>query len=146
MQRIIAPICQCHDIIHYKTLKMKNNLLIQNFGTTTESTSLEDIHQLLEHIQRNIQKEVASKQTIIEKQEERIGQLTIEVSERNEAIKELYEKLESCRKSSEGSRQLVNKLLNDIDRLQQDVEWYKRTYETRSLLGTIKEKIFRKLL
>jgi len=46
--------------------------------------------------------------------------------------------------TAEGNRQLINKLLGDISKLQNDVDWYRRTYETRSIWGTIMEKLFRK--
>lgn len=59
-------------------------------------------------------------------------------------IKILKEELEKLRHLMEGNRQLINKLLGDLSKLQNDVEWYKRTYEKRSLLGTIREKIFKK--
>jgi hypothetical protein len=63
------------------------------------------------------------------------------LEDKNNLILQLNEKVAVCQQNAEGSRQLINKLLNDIERLQQDVEWYKRTYEKRSLLGTIKEKL-----
>jgi hypothetical protein len=47
-------------------------------------------------------------------------------------------------RKQEGTKQLINKLLEDIRRYQNDIEWYKRTYERRSLLGTLKEKLKRK--
>ena len=59
-------------------------------------------------------------------------------------IKTLREELEKLQHLMEGNRQLINKLLGDLSKLQNDVEWYKRTYEKRSLLGTIREKIFKK--
>jgi vacuolar-type H+-ATPase subunit I/STV1 len=46
-------------------------------------------------------------------------------------------------RKQEGTKQLINKLLEDIRRYQNDIEWYKRTYETRSFFGTIKEKLFK---
>jgi chromosome segregation ATPase len=59
-------------------------------------------------------------------------------------IQHYEEKLQQAAHSIEGNRQLVNKLLGDLSKLQNDIEWYKRTYEQRSFLGTVKEKIFRK--
>lgn len=38
-----------------------------------------------------------------------------------------------------------SKLLMDIGRLRNEIAWYKRTYEERSLLGTIKEKVLRRI-
>ncbi|MFY7838717.1 MAG: hypothetical protein ACOVP7_00520 [Lacibacter sp.] len=65
-------------------------------------------------------------------------QLLDEQKEKEEAEKQLKDEI----RRQEGTKQLINKLLEDIRRYQNDIEWYKRTYETRSLIGTIKEKIF----
>jgi len=59
-------------------------------------------------------------------------------------IKALKEELEHLQHLVEGNRQLINKLLGDLSKLQNDIEWYKKTYEQRSFLGTIKEKIIKK--
>ncbi|MEJ0104241.1 MAG: hypothetical protein WDO19_17500 [Bacteroidota bacterium] len=56
----------------------------------------------------------------------------------------MSDKVSDYQRSSEGNRQLINKLLADIDHLKQDIEWYKRTYVHRSFLGTIKQKLFGK--
>jgi len=61
--------------------------------------------------------------------------------EKTNLVSELNAKLIQCRSQSEGNRQLINKLITDIDKLQQNVDWYKRTYESRSLLGVIKDKM-----
>lgn len=104
----------------------------------------ENIFQALKLIQNQLEKEIVSKQRTIERQEEEIRSLRAELGQKNDHIINLNLRLQECQKNTEGNRQLVNKLLNDIGRLQQDVEWYKRTYETRSLLGTLKQKIFNK--
>lgn len=44
-------------------------------------------------------------------------------------------------KKNEGNKQLINKLLEDIRRYQNDIDWYKKTYEKRTLLGILKEKL-----
>lgn len=54
------------------------------------------------------------------------------------------EQVENAQHLIDGNRQLINKLLGDLSKLQNDVEWYKRTYEQRSFLGTVKEKVFTK--
>ena len=53
--------------------------------------------------------------------------------------------LEKAQQSIEGNRQIINKLLGDQSKLQNDIDWYKRTYEQRSLLGTLREKILKKI-
>lgn len=62
------------------------------------------------------------------------------ISERHEKNL-LHGLIKEEHKKHEGSKQLINKLLEDIRRYQNDIDWYKRTYETRSLMGTIKEKL-----
>lgn len=59
-------------------------------------------------------------------------------------IAALRKELQECRQTGEGTRQLINKLLNDIDNYRKDIVWYQRTYETRSLPGTIWQKLLRK--
>ena len=105
---------------------------------------LESIHQSLEVIQLQLLSEIKVKQEAMQLLVERMTNLENTIEKRDQKISELNAELELNRRMTEGNRQIVNKLLNDIDRLQQDVEWYKRTYESRSLLGTIKEKIFGK--
>ena len=53
--------------------------------------------------------------------------------------------LEKAQQSIEGNRQIINKLLGDQSKLQNDIDWYKRTYEQRGLLGTFREKILKKI-
>jgi hypothetical protein len=103
-----------------------------------------DIRQSLDNIERKLDREIVAKQSTIARQEAVIQHLNALMEEKNTLILQMNEKLAECSRNNEGNRQLINKLLNDIDRLHQDIEWYKRTYETRSLLGTIKEKIFRR--
>jgi uncharacterized coiled-coil DUF342 family protein len=59
-------------------------------------------------------------------------------------ITALRKELQECRQAGEGTRQLINKLLNDIDNYRKDIVWYQRTYETRSLPGAIWQKLLRK--
>ena len=70
--------------------------------------------------------------------------LTQELNGKNAEIKILKEELENLQNFTDGNRQLINKLLADISKLQNDVEWYKKTYVQRSFFGTIREKLFKK--
>jgi len=65
-----------------------------------------------------------------------------QMQNKEDEIVQLREKLAECRQSTEGLHQLMNKLLNDIEKYQKDIDWYKRTYESRSLLGVLKDKFF----
>ncbi len=120
---------------------MKSSLLTKT-EVGSEPRRLEDIQQTLDMIEHKLDAEIASKQRSIELQENEIQRLQTLVEDRNKVINELQDKLAESLQSLEGNRQLVNKLLNDLDRLNHDIDWYKKTYETRSLFGTIKEKIF----
>jgi predicted RNase H-like nuclease (RuvC/YqgF family) len=102
------------------------------------------IRQSLDNIEVKLDKEIKARQKTIDHQEQVMQRLYSLLDEKNTVILELSEKLSECSRNSEGNRQLINKLLNDIERLQQDVDWYKRTYETRSLIGILKQKLFGK--
>ena len=76
--------------------------------------------------------------------ETHILKLEMNVEKKDAEITQLREELQRARQMAEGNAQLVNKLLGDLSKLHTDVDWYKRTYEKRSLLGTLREKLFRK--
>ena len=122
---------------------MKHSIVMKS-QTLTEHDRLEDLQQSMEIIEDKLDREIISKQHTIERQEDEIQRLHRLVEEKNRVILDANEKLVETMRGSEGSRQLINKLLNDIERLQHDIEWYKRTYEKRSLLGTIRQKIAKK--
>ena len=103
-----------------------------------------DIQQSLENIELKLDSEIAAKQRTIEIHEQEIKRLRALSEERTGEIVQLKATVAECMRNAEGNKQLINKLLNDIDRLNQDVEWYKRTYEKRSFLGTIKQKLIHK--
>ncbi len=76
--------------------------------------------------------------------ETNISNLTNQLHERDTEIAALKEQLRNTQHLIEGNQQLINKFIGEISKLQNDIEWYKKTYEKRSFLGTIKEKIFTK--
>lgn len=106
--------------------------------------SVEYVSNLLEQIDQKMDEEIGYKQQTITRQENEIQKLRSIIDEKNIVIRDTADKLQECQRSSEGNRQLINKLLADIDRLKQDIEWYKRTYVYRSFFGTIKQKLFGK--
>ena len=108
----------------------------------SEQDKVDEVQQSLEMIEHKLDTEIIAKQKTIDRQEQEIQRLHDLVEEKNKIILEINEKLIDCVRNGEGNRQLINKLLNDIERLQQNIDWYKRTYVKRSFLGTIKEKIF----
>ncbi|HWK02892.1 MAG TPA: hypothetical protein VNS58_04645 [Puia sp.] len=112
--------------------------------TGNKALEMQSIHERLEEIRVYLEKEIAFKQSIIEGQGAQITQLKSLSDDKALKITRLEDQLQECRQTNEGTRQLINKLLNDISNYQKDIEWYKRTYEKRSLAGTIWQKVFRK--
>ena len=76
--------------------------------------------------------------------EKNIRDLTAAAERKDVEIGNLKEALEKGRLQAEGNSQLINKLLGELSKLQNDIEWYKLTYEKRSLLGTLREKLLRR--
>jgi len=122
---------------------MRNKILAETLQDD-KPLSLEYINAILEQIDQKMDEEIGYKQQTITRQESEIQKLRTVIEEKNMTIKEMGDKVLECQRSSEGNRQLINKLLADIDHLKQDIEWYKRTYVHRSFLGTIKQKLFGK--
>ena len=120
---------------------MRNKILAETLQDD-KPLSLEYINAILEQIDQKMDEEIGYKQQTITRQESEIQKLRTVIEEKNMTIKEMGDKVLECQRSSEGNRQLINKLLADIDHLKQDIEWYKRTYVHRSFLGTIKQKLF----
>jgi predicted nuclease with TOPRIM domain len=117
-------------------------MLLDQYDIQQEK-ALKEIQNSIQEIQLRLEKEVAAKQRTIERQEIEISRLRADLDSKASIIVDLNTKYTECQSNSEGNRQLVNKLLNDLERAHQDIDWYKRTYETRSLLGTIIEKLKR---
>ncbi len=119
---------------------MLRKLLSENIST--EQTPLvEEVFLSLKAIQQKLEEEMVSKQAVIDGSWSEIRTLRETLQQKDQHIVQLEKSMADCQRNAEGNRQIINKLLNDLDRMQQDIEWYKRTYESRSLLGTIKEKI-----
>lgn len=101
---------------------------------------LEDV---LRQVYTHLLSENEFKRDRIEELAERLqkmeDQLLKEQKEKEDAEQILKDEL----RKQEGTKQLINKLLEDIRRYQNDIEWYKRTYETRSFWGIIKEKLIK---
>src|SRR3954471_12959029 len=116
---------------------MKNDILYGKINADHDAM----VARTLKLIDQKLEKELGSKQDIIKWQQEELKRLPSEVLEKANLVSELNVKLIECRSLSEGNRQLINKLITDIDKLQQNIDWYKRTYESRSLLGVIKDKM-----
>jgi septal ring factor EnvC (AmiA/AmiB activator) len=102
------------------------------------------INEKLEQITRYLLQEMEYKQRIIEEQQQEMEKLKKEINQKSVVITTLEQQLNQSAQHTEGHRQLINKLLNDIEHFQNDIDWYKRTYERRSIWGVLKEKLTKK--
>ena len=102
------------------------------------------IRQNLDQIRSFIEIELAEKKATIKEQAAEIEELKKLLQQKDVAISMFEANTREFQETAEGNRQLINKLLGDISRLQNDIDWYKRTYEKRSLLGVLREKFFHK--
>ena len=109
-----------------------------------QDRALKSIQKSIQDIQLRLEREVAAKQKTIERQESEISRLRADLDRKVSIITDLTLKNKECQSHSDGNHQLINKLLNDLSRSQQDVEWYKRTYETRTIWGVLKDRLLRK--
>ena len=119
---------------------MEHSTIISSLSANGDE-KIDDLQQSLETIEHKLDSEILNKQKTIGRQEEEINRLHLLIEAKDKTLLEMSEKLADCMRNSEGNRQLINKLLNDIDRLNQDAEWYKKTYEKRSLGGVIKDRL-----
>ena len=115
--------------------------LLPDTYNLTQADLESEIFQSLKSIELQLQKELAAKQKAMESSWEEIRHLRTQLDQKDQAMQTLQAKIADSQRNIEGNRQLINKLLSDLDRMRQDLEWYKRTYEHRSLLGVIKDKI-----
>jgi len=102
------------------------------------------IRQNLDQIRSFIEIELAEKKQTIKAQATEIEELKKLLQNKEVAISMFEANTREFQETAEGNRQLINKLLGDISRLQNDIDWFKRTYEKRSLLGILREKFFHK--
>ena len=95
-------------------------------STLVKSEILEDLFQIKQYLEKDM------------------AMLRKEINGKDNKIKLLKEELENAQHLVEGNRQLINKLLGELSKLQNNIEWYKRTYEQRSLFGMMRQKLIRK--
>lgn len=119
---------------------MRNALLIPE--DPNHPGVLKGIYESLSRLNQQAEEEKEAKLALLESKDLEIQDLKLQVTKLQQTVGELNEKLEDITRTNEGNRQIIKKLINDVVRKQQDIEWYKRTYETRSFLGYLKERIF----
>lgn len=113
-------------------------------GHALTDASYKQINEKLEEITQYLLLEIDNKQQTIAEQRQEIERLKNDITKKAEMEADLRGQLKLHAEQTEGHRQLINKLLNDIGHFQKDIDWYKRTYEKRSIWGVIKEKLLKK--
>jgi chromosome segregation ATPase len=113
-------------------------------GHAIADPSYKQINEKLEKITRYLEQEIECKQKTIDEQRLEMEQLKNDINHKLAVISSLKQELDQSAQNTEGHRQLINKLLNDTAHFQNDIDWYKRTYERRSLWGVLKEKLTKK--
>jgi len=127
---------------------MENNFLLNGFmkadadlGFAPETENLGEITEKLDDILLYLRNELQGKQQIIEMQATEMLRMRGVIQEKQETINELQQRVADIELKAESNHQLINKLLGDISHYQNDIEWYKRTYEKRSIWGVMKDKL-----
>jgi peptidoglycan hydrolase CwlO-like protein len=126
LEQQLNPTLMKNDILHNKINGVNHDTIVLN---------------VLRSLEQKLEKEIAAKQSLIKWQQDELKRLQNDVLKKDHIIDEFDTRLMECRSNVEGYRQLINKLITDVDKLQQNVDWYKRTYESRSLFGVIKDKL-----
>ena len=98
------------------------------------------IRQNLDHIRSFIEIELTEKKETIKEQAAEIEELKQLLQKKELAISMFEANTKQFQETAEGNRQLINKLLGDISRLQNDIDWYKRTYEKKKSAWCIASK------
>lgn len=106
--------------------------------------SLQHIYERLGKVIQQLENEIFLQQRVIDKQLREIESLKTEIDKKNSLTEKATHQLQESLQNVEGNRQLINKLLSDIAHYQNDIDWYKRTYEKRSFWGVVKDKLSKK--
>jgi DNA repair exonuclease SbcCD ATPase subunit len=127
---------------------MENDMLLNGFmktdaelGFQSETENLGEITEKLDDILLYLRNELQGKQKVIETQAAEILRMRGVIEDKVDLVQAMQQRMADIEQKAESNRQLINKLLGDISHYQKDIEWYKRTYEKRSLWGVMKEKL-----
>lgn len=126
---------------------MNNNPLIYqdiNGHENDGPINLQHIYERLGKVIQQLENEISLQQRVIDKQLREIESLKTEIDKKNSLTEKATHQLQESLRNVEGNRQLINKLLSDIAHYQNDIDWYKRTYEKRSFWGVVKDKLSKK--
>jgi chromosome segregation ATPase len=113
-------------------------------GHAAVDPGYKQINEKLEQITQYLVREMEYKQQIIAEQRLEMEQLKMAINQKAVVITSLEQQLNQSAQHTEGHRQLINKLLNDLEHCQNDIDWYKRTYERRSIWGVLKDRLTKK--
>lgn len=91
-----------------------------------------------------LDEELRDKKEVIRQKDNQLSECKQAIAKKDAIIAALEFKLQEQEEQTAGNHQLINKLLGDISKLSNDIDWYQRTYEKRSFLGVVKEKILNK--
>jgi TolA-binding protein len=125
-------------------MNSEENVLLNGFvhgEVEAEDAGVTGMSEKLDDILMYLKNELAGKNQIIHAQANEIQRLRNVVDNKMAAMQVIEQKLADLETKAESNRQIINKLLGDISHYQNDIEWYKRTYEKRSIWGVMKEKI-----
>ncbi|MHA4845405.1 hypothetical protein ACX0G7_14630 [Flavitalea antarctica] len=112
-----------------------------DLGFHSETEGLGEITEKLDDILLYLRNELQGKQKVIDAQAAEILRMRGVIEEKTDLVQAMQQRVAEVEQKAESNRQLINKLLGDISHYQKDIEWYKRTYEKRSLWGVMKEKL-----
>lgn len=109
----------------------------------TLPTPMQDVDQnmdtKLQEVLQLLKTEMESKQQSISFLEKELTLVRKESDEKSILLAKTIQECKNLQSELEGNRQLMNKLLSDLREAQNDLSWYKRTYERRSLAGLFKQ-------
>jgi hypothetical protein len=106
----------------------------------TESSGIGMLARKVDEINLFLKREVLHSHISMGDLQARNRHLAEELALRKEQIEVYERRIEACEKVNQGKHQLIEKLLSDIGRYQQDIDWYKRTYEKRNFFGILRSR------
>src|SRR6476620_11789180 len=99
---------------------MLRKILTENYEVD-QAQLVQYIYRSLEDIQQKLEDEITHKQAIIEDYTKELNILRAQVELKDQVIQNLENKVVESQHNIEGNRQLINNLLNDLERRQQDI-------------------------
>lgn len=114
----------------YATL---GNILTEHFQADLNKKILEEQDKQIESLQQKLSEDEILKV----KNEQRIQSLTEKFNKQQHKLSDLNTQLLK-------NKELISGLQTHISQQQQTIEWFSRTYQNRSLLGVVKEKLLSK--